>query len=162
MNRNWVATAASVILLVPAVFGADGSVRAAGTVCPDPAKPCAGFKPHELSFETPSDEIARSEYRSESFYAIILKTTKPCGVTEEERLKVQALMPNKVFSTRFDCEESFEEMITYTNVNPKFGFIAVYAGATLSQAEQCLAMVKASGQFPGANIRKTQAVLVYP
>jgi hypothetical protein len=121
------------------------------------------LKPHELCFERPRDGVARAEYLSESFYAVILKTTEPCMITEEERLQAQALFPrSKVFSMRFQCSDNFEENITYTNVDAKFGFIAVYAGTTLEEAKKRLAEVNATGRFPGANIRKMQAKLVYP
>ena len=133
-----------------------------GKVQPDPERACPGFKPHELCFETPKDGIARVEYLSEPFYAVILKTTEPCGVTEEERLQAQALFPrSKVFSMRFQCEDNFEENISYTNVDAKFGFLAVHAGTTLEEARKRLAEVNATGRFPGANIRKMQAKLAY-
>src|SRR5215813_7760110 len=99
-----------------------------GKVQPDPTDPkkvCRGFKPHELCFERPRDGLARTEYLSEPFYAVILKTTEPCTVTEEERLQAQALFPrSKVFSMRFQCDDNIEENITYTNVDTKFGFLA--------------------------------------
>lgn len=143
--------------------GQTGHVPSPGKVHGDPAKPYPGFKPHELSFVTPTDGVARPEFRSEPFYAIILKTVPACRVTEEERLAVQALLPGqKVFSTRFGCDDSPEENITYTNVNAKVGFLAVYAGTTPAQAGQLLAKVKTTGRFPGANIRRMQVVLVYP
>jgi hypothetical protein len=41
-------------------------------------------------------------------------------------------------------------------------FLAVYAGETASQAEDLLARVKATGRFFGANVRRMQAVIVYP
>jgi hypothetical protein len=92
-----------------------------GKVQPDPKRACPGFKPHELCVETPKDGIARVEYLSEPFYAVILKTTEPCAVTEEERLQAQALFPrSKVFSMRFQCEDNIEENISYTNVDAKF------------------------------------------
>ena len=151
-------TAAFVTLLTVAVLCAPGSIRAQGKVNPDPK-----LQGHDISFELPHDEIARGEYRSEPFYAILLKTTRPCSVTEPERLAVQALLPeNKVFSTRFYCNEDIEENITYTNIDPKFGFIAVFAGFTRPQAEKLLATVRAMSKFPGANIRRIEAVLVYP
>ena len=50
-----------------------------GRVLPDPAAVCEGAKPHELCFEKPKDEIARAEYLSEPFYAIILKTAARCS-----------------------------------------------------------------------------------
>jgi hypothetical protein len=137
-----------------------------GKVQPDPTDPkkaCRGFKPHELCFERPRDGVARVEYLSEPFYAVILKTTEPCMITEEERLQSQALFPrSKVFSMRFQCNDNIEENIAYTNVDSKFGFLAVYAGTTLEEAKKRLAEVNAAGRFPGANIRKMQAKLVYP
>jgi len=136
-----------------------------GKVQPDPAKACSdrGFKPHELCFELPKDKIARAEYFSEPFYAVILKTAERCAISEGERLQFQRLFPHtKVFSMRFYCDENIEENISYTNVNDKFGFLAVYAGPGLKEANSLLAEVKAAGRFPGANIRKMQARLVYP
>jgi hypothetical protein len=38
----------------------------------------------------------------------------------------------------------------------------VYAGDTLEQARQFLELVKQTGRFPGANMRRMQAVLTYP
>lgn len=136
-----------------------------GKVQPNPANPCSdgNFKRHELCFETPKDGVARAEYLSESFYAVILKTAERCTISEAERLYAQSLFPqNKVFSMRFNCDENIEENISYTNVNDKFGFLAVYAGRTLKEADARLAEVKTTGRFPGANIRKMQARLVYP
>ncbi len=157
MNRFVVA----IVLSLTGTASADTQ----GKVQPDPVNPCSAgnFKRHELCFETPGDGIARAEYLSEPFYAIILKTAGRCTITEEERLQVQGLFPrNKVFSMRFHCDGNIEENISYTNVNDRFGFLAVYAGLTLKQANARLAEVKATGRFPGANIRKMQARLVYP
>ena len=86
MNRQSIMTALAVIPATVLLAVISGSVLAQGKVQPDPAKPYPGFKPHELSFQTPNDGIARSEYRSEPFYAIILKTVPACRVTEQERL----------------------------------------------------------------------------
>jgi hypothetical protein len=139
--------------------------HAQGRVEPDPVKPCsdANFKIHELCFKTPGDGVARAEILSESFYAVILKTAGRCTIAEDERLQAQRRFPgSKVFSTRFFCDDDVEENVAYTNVNDKFGFLAVYAGLTLKEAKARLAEVKATGIFPGANIRKMQARLVYP
>jgi hypothetical protein len=136
-----------------------------GKVQPSPASSCSNpdFKPHELCFETPKDGLARAEYLSEPFYAVILKTGERCTIAEEERLQAQGLFPqSKVFSMRFQCDDNVEENISYTNVNDKFGFLAVYAGLTLKEANARLAEVKAAGRFPGANVRRMQARLVYP
>jgi hypothetical protein len=157
MKTSRTMTAFAFFLITAAAF-ADSQ----GKVQPDPQKACRGFKPHELCFERPRDGLARTEYLSEPFYAVILKTTEPCTVTEEERLQAQALFPrSKVFSMRFQCDDNIEENITYTNVDTKFGFLAVHAGTTLEEAKKRLAEVNATGRFTGANIRKMQAKLVY-
>src|ERR1043165_3180608 len=96
-------------------------------VCPDPAKPCAGFKENDLSFVLPKDGVARDEVRSPPFWAVILRTADPCTIQDKERAAAQALFPrNKVFHTRFECDGDVENNVTYTNVNAKFGFLAVY------------------------------------
>jgi hypothetical protein len=149
------------MLLVSTITLADTQ----GKIRPDPATPCSGgtFKPHELCFATPTDGIARAEYLSETFFAIILKTSDRCSIAEAVRLDVQGLFAaNKVFSMRFLCDDDVEENISYTNVNDKYGFLAVYAGLTKLEAEARLSEVKATGRFPGANIRRMQAKLVYP
>ena len=69
---------------------------------------------------------------------------------------------SKVFFESFQCDDDVEEAIRYTNVNAKFSFLAVYAGATLKEANKRLAEVKAGGKFAGANVRKMQAVFVFP
>ena len=140
-----------------------GALAQARRIHPDPARPRPGFKPHQLSFETPQDGVARDEFRSAPFFAVILKTTEPCSVKEKERAEIQALFPqHKVFAPLTSCDDDPEDLIFYTNVNPKVGFIAVYAGETQEQAQQFLAAVKQTGKFPGANLRRMQAVLGYP
>jgi len=148
----------AVALFLSGVASADSQ----GKVLPDPAASCKALKPHQLCFETPKDGKARGEYFSEPFYAVILKTAEHCSIPEKERLQTQGMFPgSKVFSMRFECDD-MEEFIRYTNVNDKFGFLAVHAGATLKEANKRLAEVKATGRFPGANIRKMQVVLVFP
>ena len=141
------------------------SACAQGRVEPNPANACSdgNFKSHELCFKTAGDGVARAETLSESFYAVILTTAERCTITEDERLEAQKRFPqSKVFSMRFYCDDNIEENISYTNVNDKFGFLAVYAGRTLQEAEARLLEVRATGRFPGANIRKMQAKQVYP
>lgn len=152
-----------IMAIVGLAFAAAAAADTLGRVLPDPAAACEGAKPHELCFEKPKDGIARAEYLSEPFYAIILKAGERCSIAEAERVRVQALFPrSKVFSTRFYCGEDIEENIAYTNVDEKYAFLAVYAGATYLEAKKQLLAVKATGQFQGANIRKMQAKLVYP
>lgn len=133
-----------------------------GKLHPDPDIPDARFKPHQMPFELPNDGVARAEISSERFFAVLLQSSPPCTVTEEQRLAVQAQFPGrKVFATRFDCGDE-EELITYTNVRAGVGFIAVYAGRTSAEAKRLLAEIKTSGKFPGANLRRMQVVLVSP
>ena len=136
---------------------------AEGRIFADPAQQHPGFKPHQLAFATPKDGVARTEFRSAPFQAVILKSAPRCTIGEAERLEVQKLFPsNKVFTTRFGCEDDVEEHVTYTNADPKWGFLAVHAGATEAEAREFLRKVNALGRFPGANVRSMQAVLVYP
>lgn len=152
----------AVAIVALALAGA-ASADTMGRVHGDPGFSCEGAKPHELCFDKPKDGVARAEYLSEPFYAIILKTGARCSLTEAERLQVQTLFArNKVFSTRFFCGEDIEENIAYTNVKEDVGFLAVYAGATMADAKRLFRDVKATGRFHGANIRQMQAKLVYP
>lgn len=153
----------SLLIIVSLVLPAAAFADTQGKVHPEPAASCEGFKPHNLCFDMPADGVARAEYFSVPFYAIILKTTERCGVSEKERVEVQALFPlSKVFSESFQCDDDVEEAVRYTNVNAKFSFLAVHAGATLKEANKRLAELKAGGKFPGANVRKMQAVFVFP
>jgi hypothetical protein len=152
-------------LLVAVALLACGLARAdtQGRVRPEPDASCRGFKPHHLCFDLPGDGVARAEYASQPFYAVVLKTTARCSVSEPERLEIQASFPQtKVFVESFQCNDDVEESVRYTNVNARFGFVAVHAGATMKEAQERLAQVKATGRFPGANIRRMQAVFVFP
>lgn len=147
-------------LLAPAA-SPDG--QAPGRVCPDPARPCPGFRPYELSFVLPAGGTARAEDRSAPFYAVVLRSGPRCSVGERERLAAQARFPrSKVFATRFECDGDVENNVTYTGVDARYGFLAVYAGGTRAQADAALARVKATGRFPGANLRRMQVVRVHP
>ena len=127
------------------------------SVCGNPSAPCkttATFQPNDLPFRVPKDAVI---YDTELFYAIILKSVgkseEDCDVfvPESERLAAQALFPDhKVFASR--CPDV--ETLFYSNVSPKHRFMAVYAGATLAEANRLLTTVKVTGKFPGANIRR--------
>ena len=136
---------------------------APGRVCPDPARPCAGFRAHDLSFALPAGGAARAEDRSAPFYAVVLRSGPQCSIGERERTRAQALFPrSKVFATRFECDGDVENNVTYTGVDARHGFLAVYAGATRARADSALARVRATGRFPGANLRRMQVVRVHP
>lgn len=117
---------------------------------------------HQLRFEFPNDQVARAEFRSEEFYAIILQSGPKCSLTNHDRAQIQELFPeNKVFMDLFGCGDNIEENITYTNINADYAFIAVFGGLNFEQANQLFKQHDLAAKFPGANIRKMQAVLVY-
>ena len=150
-------------LLIAALAGAAHAQAPQPRVCPDPAKPCAGFKDNDLSFPLPDDRKTRAEARSAPFFAVILKTAERCKLEPGQARQVQRLFPrNKVFYTRFECDDDPENNVSYTNSNPKLGFLAVYAGEERAAAQEFLDQVDALGLFPGANLRRMQAVVVYP
>jgi hypothetical protein len=129
------------------------------TICGNPLVNCrldrnAHFEPFDLPFRIPNRAVIDD---TELFYAIILKSVAvsetDCDtfVPESERLAAQSLLPDhKVFSDR--CTEPGQ--LFYTNTSEKHRFMAVYAGLTLADAKRFLAIVKATGKFPGANLRR--------
>ena len=129
-------------------------------VCGDPTATCRTtyeFKPHQLPFMLPSNAVI---FETEQFYAVILKsvrdTRQDCTVfvPEPERLRAQALFPhNKVFASR--CSDP--EELYYTSVAPGQQIMAVYAGRTRADAARVLAAVKATGRYPGANLRRMRS-----
>jgi hypothetical protein len=132
------------------------------TVCGNPNVTCpssATFEPYDLPFRMPAKAVI---YDTELFYAIVLRSVSTrndnCDnyVPEPERLAAQILFPDhKVFTSR--CAEPGQ--LSYTNTSPKANFMAVYAGNTLAEANRMLAAVKATGKFPGANLRHMRAVM---
>lgn len=146
-----------------------------GSVCGDPSGPCKNpyqFQDNNLSFHLPQQLTWQNNYYSAKFYAVILKS-KPAVVDngpdsgaceqgivpEAERQRIQAIFPtHKVFTSTFGC---YMTDVWYLNTDNAYNFVAVYAGESLVDAKSLLAKVKATGQFPEANIRKTQVVLGY-
>ena len=78
------------------------SVVMQGEVCPDPDRPCPGFKPNELSFKIAKPfKFDRGRDKSQPFYAVILKSAPICSINDEERLRAQKVFPRaKVFLHR--------------------------------------------------------------
>jgi hypothetical protein len=132
------------------------------TLCPDPTVACRTsyeFQPYNLQFRVPSNAVI---YDTELFYAVVLRSVRDASqgsdcnvfVPEAERLAAQALFPhNKVFGSR--CFETGD--LSYTNVAADQQFIAVYAGRTIAEARAMLSKVKATGKYPGANLRRMRA-----
>ena len=132
-----------------------------GKVCPDPNRPCEGFKANELSFAIAQPfKFDRGRDRSQPFYAVILKSGALCGINDAERLQAQKHFPTaKVFVHRHMCED-FGDKVTYSNISEKSGFVAVYAGETEADARKVLAQAKAAG-YAGANLRRMEVIVVY-
>ena len=141
-------------------------------VCPDPASPCSPesytFQPFELSAPLPKGLAWMTAHYSRPFYAILLRSMKAIPAenptdecrgyfTEDERSKVQSMFPQrKVFSSRNGCFGP--GMVWYTNIDPKYNFLAVYAGGTLAEARRFLKQVRAQDSR-NATIRKMQVVV---
>ena len=131
-------------------------------VCGNPNVTCGTefpFQPYELRFAIPKKAVI---YDTDLFYAVILRSVpsqeESCDnfIPEPDRLAAQTLFTqNKVFTSR--CAEPGQ--VSYTNTSSKAQFMAVYAGMTMADANAMLAKVKATGKFPGANIRRMRAVV---
>ena len=127
------------------------------SVCGNPRVACktsVTFEVYDLPFRVPKNAVI---YDTELFYAVILKSVgtseEDCDVfvPESERLAAQTLFPDhRVFTSR--CPDV--ETLFYSNISSKHRIMAVYAGATLTEAKRVLAAAKATGKFPGANIRR--------
>ncbi len=130
-------------------------------VCGNPNITCGDitFQPNELPFRFSGTPVIVD---TELFYAVILRSVpspeESCDnfIPEPERLAAQILFTsNKVFTSR--CAEPGQ--VSYSNTSAKAQFMAVYAGPTQAEANRMLARVKATGKFPGANIRRMRAVM---
>ena len=127
------------------------------SICGNPQLACkttVTFQPYQIPFRVPKNAVI---WDTEYFYAIVLKSVSAglddCDVfiPEGERLAAQGLFPDhKVFTSR--CMEPGD--LFYTNIGEKHRIMAVYAGSTLAEAKRFLQTVKATGKFPGANIRR--------
>ena len=140
-------------------------IKHGGQICSNPKVACktsVTFPVNDLPFQVGKDMVIVDTV---PFYAVILKsiTVKDdnCDVfiPESDRLAAQELFPeNKVFSSR--CTDP--ENLFYADVSsrtPRYfsethRLMAVYAGKTLGEANQMLETVKATGKYPGANIRR--------
>jgi hypothetical protein len=127
------------------------------SVCGNPKVSCktaTTFQPNDLPFRVPENAVI---FDTELFYAVVLKSVPAkdddCTtfVPETERLATQSMFADhKVFSSRcVDVENLF-----YTNVDPKYRIMAVYAGTTVAESKRMLAAVRATGKFPGAYVRR--------
>jgi len=150
-------------------------IQTNGSLCGDPSAPCKEpyqFRDNDLSFHLPEQLTWQNNYYSAKFYAVILKSqpavvdngpdSGACErgiVPESERQRIQAIFPaRKVFTSTLGC---YMTEVWYLNTDDAYNVVAVYAGESLVDAKSILAKVRATRQFPEANIRKTQVVLGY-
>lgn len=140
----------------------------AAPICGNPLVACkttATFQPNDLPFRVPKDAVIIDTV---PFYAIILQSVvgspDRCDdfIPESERLAAQALFPDhKVFSSRCTDPENlrYEDVTTrkFKSLSDTHRIMAVYAGTSLAEAKQFLGKVKATGKYPGANIRRLRS-----
>ena len=163
MRRLFLCSAIVLLLVTGSQLFSASAQRGKAPVCGDPTLRCRtgdiNFPPHNLPFQIPRNAVI---WETELFYAVILKSIRVADeygecetfVSEDERLAAQKLFPrHKVFTSR--CTEPGD--LYYTNTDPKARFMAVYAGRTRAEANAMLAKVKATGQYPGANLRRMRA-----
>ena len=159
-TRSFLVSIAMFLLLSSAVIAqshAKPKRASAAAICGNPRVACktsVTFQPHDLPFRVPANAVI---WDTVPFYVVILKSMPAADdrcdvfIPEAERLAAQALFPDrKVFSSR--CVEPGE--LFYTNVGQNQRLMALYAGSTLAEGKRVLAGVKATGKFPGANLRR--------
>jgi hypothetical protein len=128
------------------------------------------FSSFELPFPLPLHLTWQRNYYSARFYAVLLDSRKAipqpnvdseCGgyFTEAERVPIQKVFADrKVFASRAGCDAVG---IGYTNFDPAYNFIGVYAGQTLAEARAVLARIRKLRRFPKANIRLMRVAYSY-
>jgi len=139
-----------------------------GIICYQPTTKCTSayaFAPHQLSFSIKEKLEWGKSYRSEEFYAVVLKSVKAatdtgCSfVTEQERLEEQKMWPTrKVFASHLNCPE---ELVLYENADQTFNFLGVYAGKTLKEAQRLLNQVKVNARYSQAYLKRMRVILEY-
>jgi len=162
-----IAMVVSAVLLVSATVNAQTHrpVKHGGQLCGNPKVSCktsATFEVNDLPFQVGKDMVIVDTV---PFYAVILKSTAVIDdncevfIPESDRIAAQELFPNnKVFSSRcIDPNNLFYADVT--SRTPRYfsethRLMAVYAGKTLAEAKKMLEAVKATGKYPGANIRR--------
>ena len=157
--------AASLLLALPSMLVPQTS---GGAVCHQPSVQCSSsysFAPYQLPFTIKEKLVFGKSYRSEQFYAVVLKSVKAAGepdcsfVSEDERLEAQRSFPTrKAFTSHFNCPE---ELIGYENVDNEFNFLAVYGGKTLDEAQRVLRQVTSNPRYTEAYLKRIRVILDY-
>jgi hypothetical protein len=159
----------------PAAPAVPSDARASGIPCGEPSADCSTdylrFAAQDLGFTLPAVWPEAGIATSQTFYAVIVRSVPltaaasasvragaGCAAhpSEEVRLELQAQIPDrKVFVSREGCQSGPLE-VSYTNVNPSYNFLAVYAGTTEEEAAQTLARVKRLRGFADAALRRME------
>jgi hypothetical protein len=132
------------------------------SVCPEPEAPCfhaqKEFADGELSFRLPERIALYKTYKSEPFYAVILKTfSRSCSefganpAVEKERREIQRKIPARKVFAENGCAEFSAVEYDFAGKSALRGdaasdlsFIAVYAGADEAQALETLKLIRAA------------------
>lgn len=141
-------------------------------VCPNPAAPCKSkhreFYPYDLSFTLPAAIKANVDYKSATFFAVMVKENIQVSEKEEcdggefhkrveaERKKIQVDFPDKKVFASYQCPD-MGALSYFVNGQPlNDNFIALYAGATQGEAD--LTLLFAKSKFPKATLKKMQVI----
>lgn len=144
-------------------------------VCSDPAKPCQHkektFDEWELSFKMPAKLQPNKPYKSAQFYAVILKTYEmgeDCDggeyieAVEAERKELQAAHSERKVFASYQCpnmaavDYDFAGKWSADKESLAVGnFLAIYAGATKTEAENLLDELKS--EYPEAALKQMTA-----
>ena len=141
-------------------------------VCPNPAAPCTSkhkdFAAYEMSFKLPAKIKPNTLYKSEAFYAVILKDKIKVSEKEEcdggeyhkrienERKQTQKLYPDRKVFAAYQCPDMAAIVYEINGQSYNENFLAVYGGTTMEEANQVLEQAKA--KYPKASIKKMRAV----
>jgi hypothetical protein len=153
------------LLIVGCAAFASGQVGL--KVCPDPSAPCKSasraFEPYELSFQLPRKLKPNFEYKSEEFWAIVLKAHEAdldtecdkgeySSKLERERKQVQRKFPDRKVFADTQCPDM--GALTYV-INGRANsqtFLAIFAGATKTDADELLPKLKS--EYPHSVVRR--------
>jgi hypothetical protein len=141
-------------------------------VCPNPATPCKSkhrdFYPYDLSFTLPAKIKNNTPYKSEVFFAIMLKDKIKVTEAEEcdggeftqrienERKQAQKLFPNQKVFASYQCPDMGALSYEINGQPYNENFFAVYAGTNMLEADTVL--TQAQTKYPKATVKKMRVI----
>jgi hypothetical protein len=162
----------SISTLLMTVFLLSASAQTPLKVCPNPAAPCKSkhreFYPYDLSFTLPAKIKVNTDYKSAPFFAVMLKENIKVSANEEcdggeyhkrvetDRKKIQTIFPDKKVFASYQCPDMGALAYVSGGKPLNDNFIAVYAGETVEEANQFLALAKF--KYPKATLKKMQVI----